>query len=285
MPEAITIVECPRDAMQGWPRPISTTDKVRYLAALLRCGFPVLDCGSFVSPKAIPQMANTAEVLSAIPASGSATELLVIVANIRGAEEAAQRNEVAHLGFPFSISETFQQRNTNKSIAESLVQVTEMQRLCEAHGKSLVVYISMGFGNPYGDPYSPQFAADWAGKLAALGVRTIALADTVGVAKPETITELFGTLIPQYPAVAIGAHFHSTPEAWREKIEAAYSAGCRRFDTAIGGIGGCPMAKDDLVGNIATENILHWAEEQGISTGIQSEPFAAAVQIAREIFV
>lgn len=283
--EAITFVECPRDAMQGWPRPIATADKVRYLNALLAVGFPVLDCGSFVSPKAIPQMADTAEVLDNIAASFSASELLVIVANTRGAEEAVKRADITYLGFPFSISETFQQRNTNKSIAESLAQVKEIQRLCEAHDKRLVVYISMGFGNPYGDPYSPDVAADWTGQLAALGIRTIALSDTVGMAQPEAITKLFSTLVPQYADVAIGAHFHSTHDSWQEKLDAAYQGGCRRFDSAIGGIGGCPMAKDDLVGNIATEKVLRWAADHGLETGVNADAFAAAKRIAAEIFI
>ena len=283
--DTLQLVECPRDAMQGWSRPIPAADKVRYLKALLGVGFPVLDCGSFVSPKAIPQMADTAKVLDEIAGSATNTELLVIVANTRGAEEAVLRKEVAYLGFPFSISETFQQRNTNKSIAEALAQVEAIHRLCEQHGKELVVYISMGFGNPYGDPYSPGVAAEWTGKLAGLGIRTIALADTVGVAKPETITQLFSTLVPQYPDVTIGAHFHSTPDAWQEKLDTAWDAGCRRFDSAIGGIGGCPMAKEDLVGNIATENLLRWADTRRIETGISREAFAEAQRIAREIFV
>jgi len=282
--DMLSLVECPRDAMQGWARPIPTADKVRYLKGLLGAGFPVLDCGSFVSPKAIPQMADTAEVLDLLGTVPTATKLLVIVANTRGAEEAVNRSDVSYLGFPFSISETFQQRNTNKSMAEALVQVHQIQALCVAAGKELVVYISMGFGNPYGDPYSPDVAAEWTGKLVALGIRTIALADTVGVATPDVITQLFSSLVPQYPEAVIGAHFHSTSDAWEEKVDAAWNAGCRRFDSAIGGIGGCPMAKDDLVGNIATENLLRWADARGIATGINREAFDHARRIAREIF-
>ena len=283
--EMLELVECPRDAMQGWPRHIPAAEKVRYLSALLEVGFPVLDCGSFVSPKAIPQMADTAEVLDTLTSLSRRTRLLVIVANTRGAEEAVQRNEVAYLGFPFSISETIQQRNTNKSMAEALTQVEEIHRLCEANSKELVVYVSMGFGNPYGDLYSPEIAADWTGKLAAIGIRTIALADTVGVAKPDNIRQLFSTLIPQYPEVTIGAHFHSTPDAWQEKLDAAWDAGCRRFDSAIGGIGGCPMAKDELVGNIGTEKLLYWADGRGIQTGIDRDAFSEATRLAGEIFV
>jgi hydroxymethylglutaryl-CoA lyase len=278
------LIECPRDAMQGWAHFIPTADKIRYLNALLKVGFDVLDAGSFVSAKAIPQLADTKEAIPALDLSGSATKLLVIVANTRGAEEAVAYEQISYLGFPFSISETFQMRNTNKTIAQSLTQVEEIQRLCTQHGKELVVYISMGFGNPYGDPYNAEVAIEWVGKLAALGIKTIAMADTVGLAQPHTIDYIFGQLIPAFQDVSIGAHFHSTPEKWEEKIEAAYNHGCLRFDSAIKGIGGCPMAEDELVGNIATENIIEWCDRKNIPLHINKEAFAAAWNIAAQIF-
>src|ERR1043165_4068381 len=254
----ISLVECPRDAMQGWAHPISTADKVVYLNALLKVGFDVLDFGSFVSAKAIPQLADTEDVIPQLRIGNERTKLLAIIANTRGAEDAVVYDEISYLGFPFSISETFQQRNTNKSIAQSLVQVEEIQRLCVQRNKELVVYISMGFGNPYGDEYNAEIAIDWVGKLAALGIRTIALSDTVGVAQQETIDYVFRNLIPAFAHVSIGAHFHASPDNWRMKMDAAYAAGCTRYDSAIKGIGGCPMAEDVLVGNIATENVLLW---------------------------
>lgn len=271
--------------MQGWAHFIPTEEKIGYLNKLLRCGFPILDCGSFVSPKAIPQMRDTAEVLSQINTENSATKLLVIVANRRGMEEAAAVEKVHYLGFPLSVSETFQQRNTAKSIAEAMEEVKAMQELCVANGKEAVVYLSMGFGNPYGDPYSPEDVAEKAAALAALGVKNIALADTVGVAQTETITTLFSQLIPQFPDVVFSAHFHATPTDWQPKVEAAWNAGCRRFDSAIGGIGGCPMAKDELVGNLATEKLLRWTEEKGIETGIDKDTFGEAANAARLVFV
>lgn len=281
---AITLVECPRDAMQGWPHPISTADKVAYLNALLRVGFDVLDFGSFVSAKAIPQLADTRDVIPQLELNGK-TKPLAIIANTRGAEEAIVYDEIRYLGFPFSISETFQQRNTNKSIAQSLVQVEEIQELCVQRGKELVVYISMGFGNPYGDEYNAEIAIDWVGKLAAVGVKTIAMSDTVGIAQQETIDYLFRNLIPAFPSVNIGAHFHASPENWRMKIDTAYNSGCTRFDSAIKGIGGCPMAEDVLVGNIATENVLLWCDEHDIYPDINREAFREAAAIANRVFV
>jgi hydroxymethylglutaryl-CoA lyase len=282
--KAITLVECPRDAMQGWPHPIPTADKVAYLNALLRVGFDVLDFGSFVSVKAIPQLADTKNVIPQLELN-SKTKLLAIIANTRGAEEAVVYDEIHYLGFPFSISETFQQRNTNKSIAQSLVQVEEIQKLCMQRGKELVVYISMGFGNPYGDDYSAETAIDWVGKLAALGIKTIAMSDTVGIAQQDTIDYLFRNLIPAFPAVSIGAHFHASPENWRMKIDTAYKAGCIRYDSAIKGIGGCPMAEDVLVGNIATENVLLWCDEHDTYPDINREAFREAAAIANRIFI
>lgn len=285
MQDNITMVECPRDAMQGWKHFIHTEQKVTYLNALLRVGFDVLDFGSFVSAKAIPQMADTKEVLPQLKLDNTNTKLLAIVANTRGAEEAAVYDEISYLGFPFSISETFQQRNTNKSIAESLKQVEEIQQLCVKNNKELVVYISMGFGNPYGDPYNAEVAINWVGKLAALGIKTIAMSDTVGVATPDNIKYIFNHLIPEFKDVTIGAHFHSTPDTWNEKIQAAWDSGCRRFDSAMRGIGGCPMAKDDLVGNIATEHMVDFCNEHNIPLKLQRDNFLEAWHMAGTLFV
>jgi len=280
----IQLVECPRDAMQGWERPIPTSEKVQYLNALLKVGFDVLDFGSFVSPKAIPQLADTKDVIPQLDMTASSTKLLAIIANTRGAEEAVQYDQVSCLGFPFSISETFQLRNTNKTIGQSLIQVEEIQQLCVRHGKELVVYISMGFGNPYGDIYSADVAINWVGKLAALGIKTIALSDTVGVAEPANITYIFNQLIPAFTALQIGAHFHSSPYTWQEKIDAAYSAGCRRYDSAMKGIGGCPMAEDVLVGNIATENLVGWCDTNKLPLQINKEAFYEAMALAGRVF-
>lgn len=285
MPSSITLVECPRDAMQGWKHFIPTEQKVKYLNTLLKVGFDVLDFGSFVSPKAIPQMADTKEVIPQLELSGTDTKLLGIIANTRGAEDAVQYDEVSYLGFPFSISETFQQRNTNKSIGESLRQVEEIQNLCVKKGKGLVIYISMGFGNPYGDPYSAEVAIDWVAKLAAMGIKTIAMSDTVGVAKPANIEYIFKSLVPEFGDVQIGAHFHSTPDKWEEKIQTAYNNGCLRFDSALKGIGGCPMAEDELVGNIATENIVDWCERSNIQLNINKEAFRDAMLMASDVFI
>jgi hydroxymethylglutaryl-CoA lyase len=284
MSPALKLVECPRDAMQGIVEMIPTADKVAYLQQLLAVGFDTLDFGSFVSPKAIPQLADTAEVLSRLDLSRSRTRLLAIVANLRGAQEAAQHAAISYLGYPFSISETFQLRNTNKTIAASLELVGEMQALCQSQDLELVVYISMGFGNPYGDPWSPGLAADWVGRIADLGVRTISLADTVGTADPTSITPLFQTLIPQFPKVELGAHFHARPEERRVKLQAAYDGGCRRFDSALLGFGGCPFAEDELVGNIATETLLEWMHEGGLAHGLDLAALQAATVTAGGIF-
>ena len=278
------LVECPRDAMQGWEPFIPTTEKATYLNALLKVGFDTLDFGSFVSAKAIPQLADTKAVIPLLDLSGTQTRLLAIIANTRGAEEACQFEEISYLGFPFSISETFQLRNTNKTIAQSLVQVEEIQNLCIKTNKELVIYISMGFGNPYGDEYNASVAINWVRKLAAIGIKTIAMSDTVGVAQPDNITHIFSQLIPEFSNVSIGAHFQSTPDRWEEKVQAAYNAGCRRFDSAMKGIGGCPMAEDELVGNIATENILSWCRENTIPNHIDARAFFDALQMAARIF-
>ena len=285
MSTQITLTECPRDAMQGWKRFIPTQDKVDYLNKLLQVGFDVLDFGSFVSAKAIPQLADTKEVIPQLDLSNSNTKLLAIIANTRGAEEAVAYNEISYLGFPFSISETFQLRNTNKTIAQSLTQVEEIQNLCVRHGKELMIYISMGFGNPYGDEYNAGIAIDWVRKLAALGVRNIAMADTVGVAAPANISYIFSHLIPAFPGVKIGAHFHSTPDKWKEKIQTALDNGCMRYDSALKGIGGCPMAEDELVGNIATENIIGWCDANNIALNLNREALNEAMLMASGIFI
>ena len=285
MTKGITLIECPRDAMQGWKHFIPTEQKVAYLNTLLKVGFDVLDFGSFVSAKAIPQLVDTKDVIPQLDMSNTRTKLLAIIANTRGAEEAVQYDEISYLGFPFSISETFQMRNTNKTIAQSLVQVEEIQKLCVQHGKELVVYISMGFGNPYGDNYNAAVAIDWVGKLTQLGVKTIAMSDTVGVAKPDTISYIFDHLVPAFKDVHIGAHFHSTTDKWEEKIQTAYNSGCLRFDSAMMGIGGCPMAEDELVGNIATENMLYWCDKNKIELNINREAFNEAMIMASGVFI
>ncbi|CAG0980815.1 hydroxymethylglutaryl-CoA lyase [Flavobacteriales bacterium] len=252
----ITLIECPRDAMQGIKHFIPTSQKIEYLNRLLKIGFDTLDFGSFVSPKAIPQMADTQEVLEKL--DESKTQLLAIIANLRGAEQACKFSRISFLGYPFSISETFQLRNTNSSIADSLKNVNEMNELCEKHKKKLVVYLSMAFGNPYGDEWSKDIALEWCSKLAEVGVKTIALSDTVGVSNPQNINEIFSLLQKNLPETELGAHLHTTPDTWEEKISAAYYAGCRRFDGALGGYGGCPMAKDELTGNMPTEKMVQW---------------------------
>jgi len=285
MSAKITLVECPRDAMQGWAHMIPTQQKVDYLNALLKVGFDVLDCGSFVSAKAIPQMADTKEVIPQLDMSSTQTKLLTIIANIRGAEEAVQFPQISYLGFPFSISETFQIRNTNKTIATSLDQVGEIQNLCVKHGKELVVYISMGFGNPYGDAYSAEVALQWVGKLSEMGIKIVSMADTVGIAKPDTIAYIFSHLVPEFKHMEIGAHFHSTTDSWEEKIQTAFDNGCLRFDSAIKGIGGCPMAEDEMVGNIATEKILNWCERKGLPLQLDIAAFDAAFEMAGSVFI
>jgi hydroxymethylglutaryl-CoA lyase len=282
--ERIIFTECPRDAMQGWKRHIPTAEKVAYLNQLLKVGFDVLDFGSFVSAKAIPQLADTKDVLPLLNLTDSITRLLAIVANTRGAEEASQYNEIEYIGFPFSISETFQLRNTNKTIGQSLVQVQEIQNICLQKGKKLVIYISMGFGNPYGDPYNSETAIEWVDKLATLGVSIIAMSDTVGMATPDNINYIFRNLIPAFPKLQIGAHFHTTPHQWKEKVDAAWGAGCRRFDTALRGIGGCPMAEDKLVGNMATENVIGWCMDNGLPLPINQQEFQRAMAMAGSIF-
>lgn len=282
---SLKLVECPRDAMQGLHTFIETDVKIKYLNQLLKVGFDTLDFGSFVSPKAIPQLRDTKEVLAGLDLSATQSKLLAIVANSRGAEEACQFNEIQYLGYPFSISETFQQRNTNASIADSLVRVSEIQELCVKSNKTLVVYISMAFGNPYGDEYNPEIALKWSEKLAKdLGIKVIALSDTIGSADETLITNLFTSLIPALPGVEIGAHLHSTPQQVQAKVKAAYDAGCRRFDGALKGFGGCPMAADALTGNMNTELMVDWFDANKIATGLNQQALNDSLILASSTF-
>lgn len=282
----LQLVECPRDAMQGWPHFIPTEKKIDYINSLLEVGFHTIDFGSFVSPKAIPQMSDTKEVLRRLKLQSSRSKLLAIVANVRGAEEAVRYDEIAFLGFPFSISETFQQRNTNSTIEESLERVEEIQALCSKNKKEVVIYLSMGFGNPYGDPYNEDILLHWATEMVKRGINIISLADTVGVATPDQITVALQTLIPRYPSATIGVHLHSTTTNWREKLDAAISVGCRRIDGALKGIGGCPMAGNELVGNMNTELIISYLEKKKLLPGnINQEALHKSLQLASAIFV
>ncbi len=278
------IIECPRDAMQGIKQIIPTDVKVKYLNSLLNIGFDTIDFGSFVSPKAIPQMHDTAEVLKQLDLSATKSKLLAIIANTRGAQDACAFDEIRYLGFPFSISETFQQRNANSSIAESLVRVEEIQALCVKHKKELVVYISMAFGNPYGDVWNSDIVINWTKKLSDLGVKIIALSDTIGVSNRENISSLFTTIIPEFKNVEIGAHLHSTKDKAQEKIDAAYKSGCQRFDVAIHGFGGCPMAKDDLTGNLATEDLELYFDKNNIALNLNQELLHKAYTGSWEVF-
>ncbi|MBK0402656.1 hydroxymethylglutaryl-CoA lyase [Adhaeribacter sp. BT258] len=279
------IIECPRDAMQGIAEFIPTETKVHYLNTLLKVGFDSLDFGSFVSPKAIPQLRDTAEVLAQLDLSATKTKLLAIIANLRGAEQAASHKEIQYLGFPLSLSETFQQRNTNKSIAEALDEVAQIQEVCVKNSKELVTYLSMGFGNPYGDAWSAETVGEFTQKLDALGVQIISLSDTIGVSDPENITYLFSSLIPAFPHIEFGAHLHTNPNTWQEKVEAAYLAGCQRFDGAMKGFGGCPMAKDELVGNMATENLVQYFRSKGVDLNLNEAAFAEAFAEAGSVFL
>ena len=285
MPSAIQITECPRDAMQGIHEFIPTDVKAEYINLLLKVGFDTIDFGSFVSPKAIPQMRDTAQVLKKLELSGSRSKLLAIIANYRGAEDASKYDEITYLGFPFSISETFQHRNTNASIAEAFETVKRIKALCDTTGKELLVYLSMGFGNPYGDEWSKELVVDWAQKLTAEGVNYISLADTIGIAEPTQISELYGLLSANLKDTTLGLHLHSTPNTWREKVEAAYQSGCSRFDTALKGYGGCPMAKDELTGNIATENVIGYLQQQGVDLGLDMASFQEAMEYSNEVFL
>lgn len=278
------IIECPRDAMQGLHDFIPTETKISYINQLLKVGFDTIDFGSFVSPKAIPQMRDTAEVLAGLDLSTTNSNLLAIVANIRGAKNAAQYDEIQYLGYPLSLSETFQQRNTNRSINDAFNDLAEMQEICEDFEKTLVVYLSMGFGNPYGDPYEMDYVGEFVDRLDKMEVQVISLADTIGVSNPDNISTLFQTLIPKFPHVEFGAHLHSTPDTIAEKVKASYESGCRRIDGAIKGYGGCPMAKDDLTGNMATEIMLSYFSNNNISTGVDDSEFRNSVEMAASVF-
>jgi hydroxymethylglutaryl-CoA lyase len=282
--QKIKLIECPRDAMQGLETFIPTDQKVAYIQQLMRVGFDIVDFGSFVSPKAIPQLRDTEEVLDRLDKSQSFTELLAIVANFRGAKKACSLPKIDYVGFPFSISETFQLRNTNATIEESFELILEIQNEVLKKDKKLVLYLSMGFGNPYGDPWNADIVIRWIEKLSKHDISIFALSDTIGVSTPESISYLFGVLIPDLPQIEIGAHFHSTPMNWKEKFTAALEAGCMRFDGAIKGYGGCPMAKDELTGNMAMENMLHYLQENAYDLKVDEAAFKKAMQMAVNTF-
>lgn len=280
----IKIIECPRDAMQGIKDFIPTQKKVDYIQSLLRVGFDTIDFGSFVSPKAIPQMQDTAQVLAELDLSETQSKLLAIIANTQGAKIASTYKEIQYLGFPFSISENFQMRNTHKTIAESLITLQEILDIAYASNKEVVAYLSMGFGNPYGDPWNVEIVGEWTERLANMGVKILSLSDTVGSSTPDVITYLFSNLIPKYPNIEFGAHLHTTHDKWHEKVDAAYKAGCVRFDGAIQGFGGCPMAKDDLTGNMPTEKLLSYFTSQKADTNTSPMSFESAYNEATKIF-
>lgn len=283
MAKKIKIIECPRDAMQGIKTFIPTEKKVQYIQSLLRVGFDTIDFGSFVSPKAIPQMVDTAEVLSKLDLSKTSSKLLAIIANTRGAQDASKYNEIDYLGYPFSISENFQMRNTHKTIAQSVETLKKILEIANTSNKQVVVYISMGFGNPYGDPWNVDIVGEWTERLSNMGVNILSLSDTIGSSDPENIDYLFSNLIPQYPKIEFGAHLHTTPTTWFEKVDAAYKAGCMRFDGAIQGFGGCPMAKDELTGNMPTEKLLSYFTTKKKSH-LDAMSFESAYNEATKIF-
>ncbi|NVK51452.1 MAG: hydroxymethylglutaryl-CoA lyase [Flavobacteriaceae bacterium] len=285
MNNKVKIIECPRDAMQGIKTHfILTEDKANYINALLRVGFDTIDFGSFVSPKAIPQMRDTADVLSKLDLSSTTSKLLAIIANVRGANDAAQFEEIDYLGYPFSISENFQMRNTHKTISQSIETLQEILTIATRANKEVVAYLSMGFGNPYGDPWNVDIVGEWTERLSKMGVKILSLSDTIGSSTPEVIEYLFSNLIPQYPTIEFGAHLHTTPSTWKEKVEAAYKAGCHRFDGAMMGFGGCPMAKDELTGNMPTEKLLSYFTAQKADTGIKPMSFESAYNVALQVF-
>ena len=285
MIDSVKIIECPRDAMQGIKSHfISTEAKAKYINSLLKVGFDTIDFGSFVSPKAIPQMRDTAEVLSKLDLSTTKSKLLAIVANVRGANDASQFEEIDYLGYPFSISENFQMRNTHKTIAESIDTLKEVLSIANRTNKEVVAYLSMGFGNPYGDPWNVEIVGEWTEKLSKLGVKILSLSDTIGTSTPDDISYLFSDLIPNYPQIEFGAHLHTTPTKWHEKVDSAFKAGCRRFDGAIKGYGGCPMAKDELTGNMPTEKLLSYFTTEKVTTNIKPMSFESAYNKALEVF-
>lgn len=284
MKQLIKIIECPRDAMQGIKPFIPTPQKVKYIQSLLNVGFDTIDFGSFVSPNAIPQMQDTAEVLSMLDLSQSKSKLLAIVANVRGAESAVRLSEIDYLGFPFSISENFQMRNTHKSILESEQILKHILDLCYKYDKQLVVYLSMAFGNPYGDPWSVDIVGEWTERLHTMGVQILSLSDTIGSSNADSISYLFSNLIPAYPKIEFGAHLHTHPSAWYDKVHAAYKSGCVRFDGAIQGFGGCPMAKDELTGNMPTEKLISYFTSQKANIDLNVLAFESAHNQASELF-
>jgi len=281
----IKLIECPRDAMQGWPHFIPTQKKISYINSLLKVGFDTIDFGSFVSAKAIPQMADTKEVIKNLNIENSRSKLLAIIANVRGAEDAVVYDEISYLGFPFSISPTFQMRNTNSTINESLERVEEIQNLCVKNQKQLVIYLSMGFGNPYADEYNEDILLQWAAEIAEREIKIISLADTVGMASPEQISFALNTLIPMYRDVEFGVHLHSSPVNKNAKLDAALNAGCKRFDGALKGIGGCPMANDELIGNMNSELMINYFEENNWLNNLNKEALEKSLRLAAEIFV
>lgn len=285
MKSAIQLIECPRDAMQGWPHFIPTQKKINYVNALLKVGFDTIDAGSFVSHTAIPQMADTAEVIRGLAMTESTTKLLTIVANLRGAQEAILFDEISYLGFPFSISPTFQLRNTNSTMQQSLQTVEEIQNLCIKNQKKLVIYISMGFGNLYGDAYDERIVLQWIETMASMDIEIISIADTIGIATPKQVKDILSIVIPAYPATTIGVHLHSTHLNWKDKLGAAFKAGCRRFDGALKGIGGCPMAGDELVGNMDTRLMIEYFKSLDLMDGLNEEALKKSLQLANEIFV
>ena len=284
MSKGVKIIECPRDAMQGIKEFIDTNVKADYINSLLRVGFDTIDFGSFVSPKAIPQMMDTAKVLDQLDLSKTKSKLLAIVANVRGANDASQFDEIDYLGYPFSISENFQMRNTSKTIDQSVEVLDEVLTIATKTNKEVVAYLSMGFGNPYGDPWNVDIVAQWTEKLAKMGVKILSLSDTIGSSTPEIIDYLFSNLIPQYPDIEFGAHLHTTPTKWQEKVDAAYKAGCKRFDGAIKGYGGCPMAKDELTGNMPTEHLVAYFKEKNVNTNVDFDKFKQAYIRSSKVF-
>ncbi|MBL7559748.1 hydroxymethylglutaryl-CoA lyase [Olleya sp. YSTF-M6] len=283
MSNQVKVIECPRDAMQGIKQFIPTKQKVQYIQSLLRVGFDTIDFGSFVSPKAIPQMVDTAEVLAQLDLSQTKSKLLSIIANSRGATDACKHPEIDYLGYPFSISENFQMRNTHKTIAQSIVLLQDILNQADAANKEVVVYISMGFGNPYGDPWDVNIVGEWTERLSKMGVKILSLSDTVGTSNPENIDYLFSNLIPEYQNIEFGAHLHTTPDTWFEKVDSAYRAGCKRFDGAIQGFGGCPMAKDDLTGNMPTEKVLSYLTSKKVNN-LNAMSFESAYNESSKIF-
>lgn len=284
MTEAVKLIECPRDAMQGWKTWIPTEQKVEYINSLLEVGFSCIDFGSFVSPKAIPQMADTRDVVKQLDKKGSGSGLLAIVANERGAEDAVVFDSIGYLGFPFSVSSTFQLRNTNSDMQQSLQRVEQIQEICLRNNRQLVVYLSMAFGNPYGDPWSEEIVFEWANRMAEMEISIISLADTVGLATPDQVHRICAHVVAALPQAEVGVHLHSTPENWKEKLDAAWRAGCRRFDGALKGIGGCPMANDELVGNMDTEKMIGYFSEIEQPLHLNQEALSHSLRLANQLF-